>query len=548
MKLTTGVDDFKELIEKAYTYVDKSLFIDDVYENPLKIQLITRPRRFGKTLNMSMLYHFFDQAQQNRHLFKGLAIEERPCFEACGSRPVIFLSFKELKGGDFKTFLGLFSSMIAFLYQRHTYLLKTLSKADQENFERLVAQRGDKAHLMGAIAQLMHWLEQHHGKKVLLLIDEYDSPIDEAYRTGYYEPVITFMRTTLGSALKGNTALYKGVLTGILRISKESIFSDLKNLRVYTVLDQLFDQCFGFTEMEVTALLEEAGRKNKLEAVRRWYNGYNVGKAVVYNPWSVISFLDDPDGKCQAYWVNTSSNNLIHQLLTSADADVQETLTELINGETVDTPIYSQTTLRDLDEAALWSLLLYSGYLTSAGEDLRGNRYYYALRIPNEEVRLLYQDIFMRWLNVHVGTKKMNKMLAALTEGNLELFEFHFQEMVLSMLSYFDTSRHATERFYHAFVLGLLANLDYRYHIRSNRESGYGRYNLMMIPRDVKERGVIMEFKVAESEAAMDSVANAALAQIDGKQYVTELEARGVTAYLKIGIAFFGKQVKVVGT
>lgn len=547
MKLTTGVDDFKELIEKSYTYVDKTLLIEDVIENSAKVKLITRPRRFGKTLNMSMLAHFFDNSRDNRHLFKGLQIEKRPCFEELGSRPVISLSFKELKADDFESFLILFASLMSQLFQKHDYLIESLSEFDINVFRLIAGNQGEEAHLMGAISQLMQWLEQHHGKKVLLLIDEYDSPIDEAYNSGYYEPVITFMRGTLGSALKGNPALHKGVLTGILRISKESIFSDLNNLRVYTVTDALFAERFGFLEGDVVNLLTEAGREDQQEEVRFWYNGYKIGKAVVYNPWSVISFLDEPDAICQPYWVNTSSNNLIYKLLTEAETGTQEVLRNLINGETVETPIFSQTTLRYLDEAALWSLLLYSGYLTVDHSERRGSRIYHHLRIPNEEVRLLYQDIFMRWLNVHVGTSNMNKMLKALIQGKIDIFAFHFQDMVLTMLSYFDTRRHPTERFYHAFVLGLLANLDYRYHIRSNRESGYGRYDLMMIPKDPSERGVIMEFKVAQSEEALDAEAQAALDQIAEKKYPAELEAQGVTAYTLLGIAFFGKQTKVVG-
>lgn len=547
MKFATGVDDFKKLRERHYTYVDKSLFIEEVIENAADVQLITRPRRFGKTLNMSMLAYFFDTNENNSHLFKGLEIEARPCFEELGTRPLIFVSFKKLKAIHFDEFLDLFAGLMSDLFKKYKYLMDHLDEFDLEDFRKIAGKKAGKSLLSGALAQLTLWLEQHHGKKVVLLIDEYDSPIDEAYNAGYYEPMITFMRGTLGSALKGNTSLHKGVLTGILRISKESIFSDLNNLRVYTVMDPLFGERFGFLEDEVVALLEEAGRSDRLEEIRNWYNGYKVGNAIVYNPWSVIGFLEDPIGECQTYWVNTSSNNLIFQLLTSADAGIQETLTNLINGKYIETPIYSQTTLRDLDEEALWSLLLYSGYLTTAGQKRQGDESIYSLKIPNAEVRQLYKTIFHRFVVKRMGRSSLMKMLNALTEGNMEIFEIHFAKLVWETLSFYDTARDKSERFYHAFVLGLLANLDYRYHIRSNRESGYGRYDLMMTPKDLNDRGVIIEFKVSDSPESLDEDAQTALDQIGLKKYPAELEAQGVRAYSQIGIAFCGKSVKVIG-
>lgn len=547
MNIPIGVDDFKRLLVEGYTYVDKSLFIDEVIENPSIVQLITRPRRFGKTLNMSMLSYFFDNSGDNAALFEGLAIQDRPCFEQLGSHPVIFVSFKELKADDFETFLGLYARMMSRLYQQHVYLLEALPEAEQTRFNRIQMEESEKSQLMGAISDLMGWLEQSHGKKIVLLIDEYDSPIDESYNAGFYEPVIAFMRGTLGAALKGNLSLHKAVLTGILRISKKSIFSDLNNLRVYTVADSAFDNRFGFTEDEVIGLLEEAGRSDQLEEVRLWYNGYKVGKAVVYNPWSLLSFFEDPDNVCKPYWVNTSSNKLIHNLLTRADKGVQETLISLINGGTVESLLYSQTTLLNLSGKALWSLLLFSGYLTVETSLRKGSRIFYKLRIPNEEVRQLYQDIFLEWMDNQITESTVADLLDAFVAGDLDLFERYFKELVVKTMSFHDTGGKEPERVYHAFVLGLLANLDYRYHIRSNRESGYGRYDLMMIPKDTTERGVIMEFKVAEDEASLHDEANTALEQISAKSYGAELEAMGVTAYTQMGIAFNGKQVAIVG-
>lgn len=546
MKPAKGIDDFKKLRERNYTYVDKSLFIEDVIEDPAEVQLITRPRRFGKTLNMSTLSYFFDCNQESRHLFKGLSIEKRPCFEEYGTRPVIFLTFKELKTDDFETFLVLYSSMMSVLYQKHGYVRASLEPVDLENYDRVLHRKAEKGDLLKAIMQLTTWLEAHHGKKVVLLIDEYDSPIHEAYQAGYYEPLITFLRGALGNTLKGNLALHKAVLTGILRISKESIFSDLNHIEVSTVLDSRFDNRFGFTEDEVEDLLQQADRQEQLAEVRNWYNGYRIGNAIVYNPWSLLSYIGDPSGECKTYWVNTSSNNLIYELLTQAEVGTHETLTDLINDGQVESPIHPQATLRNLNGKALWSLLLFSGYLTSAGSVRKGARIYYRLCIPNTEVRSLYQDIFMEWLDNRISESAVANLLDALVQGDIPTFERHFGKLVRETLSFYDASGDAPERVYHAFVLGLLANLDYRYYIRSNRESGYGRYDLMMIPRDSSEIGVIVEFKLADSPETLEEEATRALAQITVKDYAAELKAQGVTRYNQIGIAL-GKQIKVVG-
>lgn len=545
MKLSISVDNFKKLREENYTYVDKSLFIEEVLNTSPQVQLITRPRRFGKTLNLSMLSHFFDMSQDNRELFKGLAIEKQPCFKECGSRPVIFVSFKGLKATTYESFVSLYSQMISNLYSKHSEIKGSLDPAQANLFQQMIDQEANEGQLMVAIAQLMCYFEQHFGQKVMLLIDEYDSPITEAYQAGYYEPAITFMRVALGESLKGHSSLDKAVVTGILRISKESIFSDLNNVRVYTVLDTAFQDHFGFKEEDIIALLKEAGRHDQLQEVRNWYNGYQIGKAIVYNPWSLISYLEDPENECQPYWINTSGNNLIHQLLTGAGPGTHAILLDLINDGSVETLVYPQTTLRDLDGKALWSLLLYSGYLTLQTRTRKGSRLYYSLRIPNTEVKQLYQDIFLQWMDDRIGESKVADMLDALTKGDLEIFEHHFSRLVRETLSYYDTAGDAPERVYHAFVLGLLANLDYRYHVRSNRESGLGRYDLMMIPKDTNERGVILEFKLATDPTNLDEQAEAALAQIQAKDYAAELKAQGVQAYTSLGIAFCGKEVRI---
>lgn len=542
MKIPIGIDDFMEIRNKAYTYVDKTLLIAEILGNPAKVQLITRPRRFGKSLNMSMLAYFFDLLGNHRALFLGLAIAQSPSFEELGSRPVISLSFKGLKADDFKTFLIRFSDMMAQAYRHHHYLLATLDAAEQVYFQSILEQSAEKGYLMGSISHLMHWLRRHHAKKVVLLIDEYDSPINEAYQTGFYEPVITFMRGALGEALKGNLALHKAVLTGILRISKESIFSDLNHIEVHTVLDEEFAPFFGFTEAETSKLLKDAGQSEKIKDVQAWYNGYKIGDHIIYNPWSLLNYLKRKF-ILQPYWVNTSGNKLIYQLLTQADKDTQEALMGLINNGTVETSIHAQTSLQNLNGKALWSMLLFSGYLTVQDRLSKGSRFFYRLRIPNTEVKLLYQDIFMEWMDQQLGQLSALDLQEAFVKGDLETFQRQFSELIVKTMSFHDSAGKEPERVYHAFVLGLLANLDYRYHIRSNRESGYGRYDLMMIPKDPSENGVIMEFKVAAHESSLDDEAQAALAQIKGKNYAAELIAQGISSYIRMGIAFNGKQV-----
>lgn len=547
LKLPIGLDDFARIIEDQYTYVDKTLLVEEVLQDSASVQLITRPRRFGKTLNMSMLSHFFDHRANSRDLFRGLAIEQRPCFDQQGQFPVLFLSFKDLKASSYTLFLGLFRNTMSRLYRRHDYLLKDLGPLDTDTFMDIARGNGDEADLMEALFQLMEMLHQHHGKKVVLLIDEYDSPIHEAYSAGYYEEMITFMRGALGRLLKSNASLHKAVLTGILRVAKESIFSDLNNIQVYSLLDKVFADKFGFTETETQALLEEAGLGDEMGAVGDWYNGYRIGGSIIYNPWSLISFLKTPDEGCRPYWVNTSANLLVREQLLHASLEAQNALKSLLNGESVTTLVNDQTVFRDIqrDDGTLWSFLLFSGYLTVRDTWLVDERRHYALAVPNKEVLQLFQDIFMGWLRREFGTTNTQELLTALIEGDTPLFGERLGELVCSILSYYDTAGKAPERVYHTFVLGLLAHLTYRFTIRSNRESGMGRYDVMLLPKDPRDRGIVMEFKTAESPETIDDALSEALAQMARRQYVKELKDAGVTVTSEIAVAFSGKVVEV---
>ncbi len=400
LKVPIGIDDFKHVIEGGFVYVDKTLMIEEVLAQPAKVLLLPRPRRFGKTLCMSMITHFFDLATGSRGLFRGLAIESRPCFARQGTAPVLFISFKNLKAPSFEFFLRKFRAMIKRLFRDHLYLAEQLDSMDREDFYALAKGVDNPADLAGALFELTQWLHQHHSRQVVLLIDEYDSPIHEGYSAGYYEQVIGFMRDCLGSALKGNTALEKAVLTGILRVAKESIFSDLNNVDVFTLLERPFADKFGFTEPETAALLEQAGMSDQLAKVRGWYNGYLMGDTVIYNPWSLLKFMNNPDEGCRPYWVNTSANLLVREQLLHASVGAQDALKSLLNGGSVQTTISDQTVFRDLqrDESTLWSFLLFSGYLTVASWQEQGRERLYRLRVPNEEVMWVYEDIILGWL------------------------------------------------------------------------------------------------------------------------------------------------------
>ncbi len=546
LKFPIGYDDFKEVREGEFVYVDKSHLIEGICERSAQALFITRPRRFGKTMNMSMLAHFFDLRFDNRNLFRGLAIETRPCFDRLGSAPVLFMSFKDLKAKSYELFLGRFRETIAALLEKHRYVREGLNDANRRYFDEIENGQADEARLMGSLTRLTEWLQQYHGQPVMVFIDEYDSPIHEGYATGYYQDIISFMRGALGSLLKGNSALNRAVLTGILRVAKESIFSDLNNLEIHTVTQNSMADKFGFTETETSRLLHESGCQDREQEVRHWYNGYRMGQFIIYNPWSVLSFLNNASEPFQAYWVNTSGNDLINELLTNADPGTHQQIVNLMSGEAIKTHIHNHASFKTLDGNALWTLLLFSGYLTVDHWEMEGPRQTFYLRIPNQEVMLLYQDVFIFWLDRGMGRLEPRRMLDALIDGNIPVFQQKLGELIRATLSYYDTGGKQSERIYHAFVLGLLAHLTHLYHIRSNRESGLGRYDVMMIPNDKSQAGIILEFKVTKTVDDRDAAVKAGLKQIATKDYGAELKAQGIERYAEIAVAFCGKSVKVL--
>ena len=543
-----GVEDFCEL-RKGYYFVDKTRFIRQLLDERSKVTLLTRPRRFGKTLTMSMLDWFFsiDKANNSRELFTGLDIERAgaPYMKACGQYPVVFLTFKDTNGLDWKAMRGLFGNYISMLFLRYTYLLEgpRVQEPLKKRFQQIVDMTADEVQLSTALVLLMEMLRQYHGRRVILLIDEYDAPIQQAWENGFYRECIAFQKQLLGSALKSNDNLEFAVLTGVLRVAKESIFSDLNNLDVCSVLSTRYEDIIGFTPDEVSKMANDLHREDRLPEIRKWYDGYRFGEAEIYNPWSVINFFrNDCFGD---YWVNTSGNGILRALLEKADAQRIESLQTLLDGGRIQVTLNERVIYEDIgrDKSALYTMLLLTGYLTTAPVTAaRRNRY--ALRIPNEEIRDIYTTEILNHLAKGLDTDTFDDLFDYLLHGDRNNFAAQLQKILLGIISTYDAAN--KESFYHGFMLGLstlLLRSDYL--VESNRESGYGRFDMAIFPKDPQKSGVILEFKAAASEADLESKANEALAQIEARHYDEEFQKRGIQNVWKYGIAFCGKKIHV---
>ncbi len=549
VRMPIGVDDFKELRENYY-FIDKTDFIRQLIDDHSKVTLITRPRRFGKTLTMSMLEYFFsiDKKEESKDLFHGLAVEKAGVsyMKHRGVYPVIFISLKDGQSPSWEQMLNFFRLFLRRLYLQYAYLMKadTLDDCMKEDYYRIVNRQADQTEMAFALTRLMEMIQAYYGQPVILLLDEYDAPIQYAWDHGYYDQCIGFMRQFLSSALKTNRALNFAVLTGVLRVAKESIFSGLNNLSVCSVLTRKYSNILGFTPAETAVMAEDLGVEKKLPELRQWYDGYRFGTDDIYNPWSVINYMDN---ECtpMPYWVHTSGNYILKQLLSHADCLRIKELQGLLDGKTVtvslnETVIYDQI---EKDASALYTLLLTTGYLTiESASPTTYNRY--SLRIPNEEIKQVYGQEILNTIAVGADRNTFDTLFDALFSGQERYFEDRLQQILLRFASTYDTAN--KESFYHGFMLGISALfLDKQYIIESNRESGYGRFDIAIFPKDTQKAGVILEFKAADRTESLEKQADEALRQIQDRQYEVEFAKQEIVSVWKYGIAFFGKQVCV---
>ena len=539
-RLAIGLSDFKHLIEEDFYYFDKTKFIEEVIKDGSQVKLFARPRRFGKTLNMSMLKYFFDieNKEENKEIFKDLYIEKTEAFKEQGQYPVIFLSLKDLKALTWEQMEKAIKSAISRLFSEYKYLLNVLDKFDTLAFENILLKNTELEDLKEALKFLTKILYEKYNKKVVVLIDEYDSPLVSAYINGYYEKAKDFFKTFYSTVLKDNSYLQMGVLTGIIRVIKAGIFSDLNNLSTYTILSDVYTDSYGLTEEEVEKSLKYYGIEQEISNVKDWYDGYKFGDSEVYNPWSILNFLRFKE--LRAYWVDTSGNDLIKDVLKKITKNTIEALERLFNGEGLKQNISGTSDLSKLlSEDELWELMLFSGYLTVEEKIDHKN---YVLRLPNKEIKELFRDTF---LEKYFGRgSKLLYLMEALTENRIDEYEERLQEILLTSVSYNDTKK-GNEAFYHGLIMGMGLYLEGEYITKSNIESGLGRYDFVIEPKNKTKRAFIMEFKATDSIENLEEISKEALRQIENKKYDVSLKQNGVKDITYMGIAFCGKQIKI---
>ena len=539
-RIGIGVSDFKHLIEEDFYYFDKTKFIDEIIKDGAQVKLFTRPRRFGKTLNMSMLKYFFDikEAEENRKLFKNLYIEKTESFKEQGQYPVVFLSLKDLKATTWEEMERKIIITLSDFLSEYEYLLNELSGINFENLKNIIYKEAGIDDLTTTLKFLTKILYEKYNKKIVVLVDEYDSPLVSAYINGYYEKAKNFFKTFYSLVLKDNNYLQMGVLTGIIRVIKAGIFSDLNNLRTYTILSDVYTDSYGLTEEEVEKSLKDYGIEAEISKVKDWYDGYKFGDSEVYNPWSILNFLQDK--KLRAYWVDTSGNDLINNVLKMRNKNIITALERLFNGEGLRQNISGTSDLsKILSDDEIWELLLFSGYLTVEEKINQDN---YILRLPNKEVKSLFRKTF---IETYIARgSKLSFLMESLIENKIEDYEENLQEVLLASVSYNDTKK-GNEAFYHGLIMGMGLYLEGEYITKSNIESGLGRYDFLIEPKNKSKRAFIMEFKSTDSVEKLEEVSKEALKQIEDKKYDISLKQNGIKEITYIGIAFCGKQIKI---
>ena len=532
-----GIEDFKKIIEEDCYYFDKTNYIEELLKDRTEIKLFTRPRRFGKTLNMTTLKYFFDvkNAEENRKLFKDLYIEKSEYFKEQGQYPVIFITMKDLKKNTWEQMNFAVKSLISNLYNEFEFIREKLNEKDLIEFEKIWFKKEDGDY-DNSLRLLSEYLYNYYQKKVVLLIDEYDNPLIVANQNGYYKEAINFYRNLYSSALKTNSNLKMGVLTGIVQVAKEGIFSGLNNVITYNILGNDFETFFGLSEEEVENSLKYFELEYEIEEVKKWYDGYKFGNSEVYNPWSIINYLRTKE--LQAYWVNTSDNALIYDSLKNSTVDVFNNLQTLFEGKEIKKEISPFFTFEELSKFdGIWQLMVYNGYL-KINEKLSNDEY--MIKIPNYEIQTFFKKGFIdKFL---VSGNYFNPMMDALLDGDIEEFERRLQNIFLVNTSFYDLKG---EKVYHSLFLGMLIWLRDKYEVKSNGERGHGRYDAMLIPLDKIKPAYVFEFKVSKTIKGLNAKAEEALEQIKEKQYDAGLKEKGISKIYRIGIAFKGKNVKV---
>lgn len=535
--LPIGISDFKTVIEENYYYADKTDMIGDILDDRAMVTLFTRPRRFGKTLNMSMMKYFFgiENTEENKKLFDGLSISNKEYMKEQGQYPVIFISFRNIEEENWEDCYFEIKNIISRTYNEFEFLRGTLNQSELAEFDSIWLKK-EKADWKGSLKNLTRYLYKYYDrKKVVVLIDEYDTPIIQSYQEKYYKKLISFFKRFYGDVMKDNEYLQFGIMTGILRIAKEGIFSGLNNLKVNTIFSEKYSEYYGLTEEEVLEAVKYYDMEYEMQDIRKWYDGYQFGKSEVYNPWSIINFLNERELK--AYWIGVSGNSMINDLLSKGDRHIVENLEKLFNEEIIYKVVRDYTEYK-FDSSDIWELFLYSGYLTIAGEK-QGEEY--PLRLPNKEIQSFFRKIF---IEKFIGNyDKFLHIIRNLKDGKIEEFAEGLEEEILSSLSYFDTGR--DEKYYKIFLIGIFITLSNDYIRLSERETGTGRADLILEPKNKENPAYIFEFKVAEDEKELENYAVEGFYQIKEKQYDVELKNRGINEIIYVGLAFHRKELKM---